>query len=593
MITEDEFIVLRLLEKNRCGKKMTQRSIAALTGFALGKVNSIVKALSSRELISPHYEITKGGLLALKPYRVKRAVILSAGMSVRFAPFDQGKPKGLMECKGEVLIERQIRQLREPGVKEIVVVVGYRMDLFFYLIEKYGVRIVVSSDYAERNNHSSIYAARAYTANAYICCSDSYYTENIFEKYEYKPIYTSVFAPDLNDERAMVVSHSGRVVSAERPFEGGWIMTGHSYWDKVFSDEMISIIESEYHRPDVRNWYWETFYIEHIDRLSLFRLDYPDGIIYDIDTLEDMLRIDPDYYAATYSEMIDNICQVLCCAKSDIKDFKLLHSGLENASFSFAFGANRYVYRHPGRMPVGSRLEESAAVAAASKCGADSTLVYMDEKGWRISRYVEQTREFDPFSKEDLSRLAEVLRSLHSVSNCDCSEQSDWLQARDIMKSIEKADRSTCFRENNEYLIERLEKAHSFVGEQGFGPTLCHNDIYPANILLIDDGVALVDWEFAAMGNPCADISKLFTLSDQDDLLEINEILQLYYQRTPSKRELSCNLASAALCYYKWFVWGVLMDRRGKGSSESLFTWYERANRYLALFENAVSQFDA
>ena len=43
----------------------------------------------------------------------KNAIILAAGKSNRFAPFTYEKPKGLFRVKGEILVERQIEQLRE------------------------------------------------------------------------------------------------------------------------------------------------------------------------------------------------------------------------------------------------------------------------------------------------------------------------------------------------------------------------------------------------------------------------------------------------------------------------------------------------
>ena len=47
------------------------------------------------------------------------AIILAAGMSARFAPLSFERPKGLLRVKGEVLVERQIRQLQKAGVSDI------------------------------------------------------------------------------------------------------------------------------------------------------------------------------------------------------------------------------------------------------------------------------------------------------------------------------------------------------------------------------------------------------------------------------------------------------------------------------------------
>ena len=47
---------------------------------------------------------------------VDNAVIMAAGTSSRCAPLSYEMPKALITVKGEVLIERQIRQLQEAGV---------------------------------------------------------------------------------------------------------------------------------------------------------------------------------------------------------------------------------------------------------------------------------------------------------------------------------------------------------------------------------------------------------------------------------------------------------------------------------------------
>ena len=84
------------------------------------------------------------------------AIILAAGTASRFVPLSEEYPKGLLEVKGEVLIERQIRQLRESGIDDITIVTGYKAEMFAYLCEKYGVEIVLNKDYKHYNNISSV-----------------------------------------------------------------------------------------------------------------------------------------------------------------------------------------------------------------------------------------------------------------------------------------------------------------------------------------------------------------------------------------------------------------------------------------------------
>ncbi len=60
-------------------------------------------------------------------------------MSSRFVPLSYEVHKGPLPVKGEVLIERQIRQLHEAGITDITVVTGYRKEDFRYLKDEFGV----------------------------------------------------------------------------------------------------------------------------------------------------------------------------------------------------------------------------------------------------------------------------------------------------------------------------------------------------------------------------------------------------------------------------------------------------------------------
>ena len=63
----------------------------------------------------------------------RNAIIMAAGTSSRFVPLSFEKPKGLLNVKEEILIERQIKQLKEANIDEIIIVVGYKKELYFYL----------------------------------------------------------------------------------------------------------------------------------------------------------------------------------------------------------------------------------------------------------------------------------------------------------------------------------------------------------------------------------------------------------------------------------------------------------------------------
>ena len=143
-LTREEFDILSSLAANETGVPAASPALEGLRGLGL-----VAGAT-----------ITELGRKALEPYRVENAVIMAAGLSSRFVPVSYWRPKGLTSVRGEVLIERQIRQLQEAGVTDITVVVGYRADEFAYLAEKYGVRLVTNDLYAERNNNWTLWLVR-------------------------------------------------------------------------------------------------------------------------------------------------------------------------------------------------------------------------------------------------------------------------------------------------------------------------------------------------------------------------------------------------------------------------------------------------
>ncbi len=122
MLKQNEFDVLYFIKKNGL---FSYRKIAKGCDVSLGTVSNVIDSLRSSGLIDEQ-GISKAGLSALEPYKVDNAIIMAAGLSSRFVPLSLECPKGLLKIKGEVLIERQIEQLHEAGIKDTVIVLGYK-----------------------------------------------------------------------------------------------------------------------------------------------------------------------------------------------------------------------------------------------------------------------------------------------------------------------------------------------------------------------------------------------------------------------------------------------------------------------------------
>lgn len=281
--------------------------------------------------------------------RVKRnAIIMAAGTASRFVPLSAEIPKGLLEIKGEILIERQIRQLLEAGIEDITVVVGYKADLFEYLGEKFGVTFVMNEDYNKYNNTSSVIRVLDKLGDTYICSSDNYFTQNVFlEDPQEESYYSALYADGYSNEYCLETNNAGNITGVSIGGCDKWYMIGHVYFSKSFSARFKEILTREYERPETKHGYWEDVYIKFLKDLPPMKIHkYSDNDIYEFDSLDELRRFDSSYINDTRSSILKRITQQLRCPESALSHFKKI-SGVESG-LRFSFEMNGIKYRYNG-----------------------------------------------------------------------------------------------------------------------------------------------------------------------------------------------------------------------------------------------------
>ena len=278
--------------------------------------------------------------------KVDNAIIMAAGTASRFAPLSYEKPKALVEVRGEVLIERQIRQLRDAGIEEVVVVTGYKAEQFEYLKDKYGVVLINNPYYLTRNNNSSIYAAREYIKNSYICSSDNYFITNPFESDVDESYYSAVYMEGDTGEWC-ISEDGGWIKEIKVGGRDSWVMLGHVFWSESFSRSFLHILEDEYEWPETADKLWETIYIEHINELPMKIRKYPADFIFEFDTLDELREFDTSYITNTRSEILTKIAGELGVEEKEIRSLKAFKDK-DNAAAGFTFETGKkykYYYK--------------------------------------------------------------------------------------------------------------------------------------------------------------------------------------------------------------------------------------------------------
>jgi len=97
------------------------------------------------------------------------AVILSAGMGTRLKPLTLKIPKPLIKIGGKPIILHQLQAMKEIGIDNVVVVLGYKSSMVIDVLEKTNLKqyatIIENKEYKNTNNIYSLYLAINYLRN--------------------------------------------------------------------------------------------------------------------------------------------------------------------------------------------------------------------------------------------------------------------------------------------------------------------------------------------------------------------------------------------------------------------------------------------
>lgn len=527
-------------------------------------------------------KITATGLEALEPYRVNNAVILAAGASTRFIPLSLEQPKGLFEVKGEKLIERQIQQLQDAGIRNITIVLGYKKEMFYYLEDKYGVNFIINESFNIKNNIESLYLAKEKLRNTYICVSDSYFVENPFSQYEYQAFNAGISIKKKTNEMYVDTDENGKIIMMEKNRDSGRVLFGHSFWNEDFSNAFIKLMEADRTAGKYNQSFWEWMVKDNLNNLpSFYFKEYEEGNIYEFDYFEDLRRFDSQYQGHTHSEIVRNIKLVFRCDEEDIVNFRNVSEGMTNTSFIFEINGVDYIYRHPGdgTDSIISRKNEKKSLIKAKEIGIDPTYIYADiNEGWKISVFVSEFREPDYNSFKDSKKIISVLRKLHGSGIKVDYGMDPWKDSLEIEKLLRKKA-PECF-EKNEKLKRKIELLYKKTVGDGVEKCFCHGDTYKPNWMIKPDGnVILIDWEYSGYSDPGIDVG-YYIVDAMYDFDEAERFIKEYLQDSYTEKRYYHFWAYTAIIAYYWYVWALYRESCGAVMGDALINWRDMAEKY-------------
>lgn len=253
-------------------------------------------------------------------------------------------------------------------------------------------------------------------------------------------------------------------------------------------------------------------------------------------------------------DIISIIAGILKVSKDEICDIRTLKKGMTNQSFLFSFDGNKYIFRLPGAGTENllNRQQEMNVYKAIENKGICRNPVYIDESGYKITRFIENARVCNPGNLSDVKQCIEALKKMHELRlHVD--------HVFDIYEQIEKYEKlwgDNCslhddYRETKENTLSLKEIVSSVPKEF----VLTHIDAVPDNFLLsADSKIELIDWEYAGMQDPHVDIA-MFAIYAFYDKTQIDALIDIYFEgKCPHsiRTKIYCYISLCGLLWSNW-----------------------------------------
>lgn len=478
----------------------------------------------------------------------------------------------------DCLLERSLRLLRELGITNIILVVGYEAKLF-EVYKASDVRIVYSPDYLYSASMSSLAAASSLIDRDFLLIEG----DTFYEKYVLEQLLASPSPNCLS-----IANESGSGDEAFVEVEQGYVKKISKDKHQIcrISGELLGISKISYatYRRMLEAWQYsnnpqlnyEYLFVDVTSILERPSILFKDLIWGDVDCYDDFVELNnytfPKLRRKEDPFDYENILMHLSAifpGRDVVSDLHLKQiGGMSNRNYYTCLGKDQYVLRIPGLGSEGMvvrRYEEENAQHAAN-LGINPPIRYFsNETGVKLADYIIEAETLNQATvqrHDNMRQIAEVMAKLH---NSNIRFNNDFNVFKEILHYEELVQNSgASYYDGYEEVRERVLSLEARLNEIGVRLKPCHNDLVAENFIKDKSGkIYLIDWEYSGMNDPMWDIAALFlesNFSEENEeyflcqYLGVSEVPQMYLTKVRIYQILMDTL---------WSLWTIVKEAKG------------------------------
>lgn len=225
---------------------------------------------------------------------------------------------------------------------------------------------------------------------------------------------------------------------------------------------------------------------------------------------------------------------------NDLKIVKKINEGVSNETYLTKDNLI-YRYKSPNPDPFNKVKNEKLVIEKIKGLPFSEEVTYFDRKGNKVSKFIENTRFFNS-TPNDIKKAAFFISSFHSLSIPNLGKFNPFkrltLYRENLDAIIDEKDYKTIIKKT-----KKLYKTYPLV--------VSHNDLVHTNILLKDEQIYVLDYEFASLNIELFDIASLLSENSIASEKNIEYILSLFDNKYP-KDELLLMINFQDLLWHYW-----------------------------------------